>query len=82
MNYRTGRAWRRIRRAVLDRAGWRCERCGKAGRLECHHIVPHAAGGGEEMSNLQALCRGCHFEQHGARPKMAVQWQKLIRERT
>lgn len=54
--------WRAARRAVLDRDGYRCQSCGKAGRLEVDHIKPLKSGGKEfELGNLQALCRPCHF---------------------
>ena len=35
--YQTKR-WQRIRRQVFDRAGYRCQTCGMAGRLECDHV--------------------------------------------
>ena len=59
--------WRRVRRLVLDRDGWRCRACGKAGRLEVDHVIPIASGGGEfwSLENLQALCRRCHFQKTG-----------------
>ena len=34
------RRWARVRRAVLRRDRFRCQSCGRAGRLECDHIVP------------------------------------------
>ncbi len=46
------------RRAVID--GARCKRCGTGADLEVHHIIPRRVGGGEESSNLIALCRHCH----------------------
>lgn len=39
------RTWARIRRAALERAGFRCEACKLPGRLEVHHRIPVAAGG-------------------------------------
>lgn len=53
--------WRRLRRAVLERDGWRCVKCGRAGRLEVDHIKPAREGGTDALTNLQALCRPCHF---------------------
>ena len=48
---------------MLERDGWRCRSCGKAGRLELDHIEPLHSGGAEmDESNLQALCRKCHFK--------------------
>lgn len=56
------RRWQRTRRAVLERDGWRCVKCGRAGRLEVDHIQPIAAGGPKwDFRNLQALCVDCHI---------------------
>ena len=30
--------WAALRRFVLDRDGWRCQRCGRYGRMEVHHV--------------------------------------------
>ena len=38
--------WRKVRLKVFDRDGWRCVDCGKSGRLECDHVKPLSAGGG------------------------------------
>ena len=59
---RTSRAeWKALRKRVLDRDGWRCTKCGKAGRMECDHKIPVRAGGDDSMENCRALCRDCHF---------------------
>ena len=59
------RLWAVVRRKALDRDGWRCGDCGKAGRLEVHHIQPLEAGGSEfELSNLLTLCIDCHILRH------------------
>ena len=56
------RALERWARAVKDRAGWRCQHCGKAGKLEADHIVPLDRGGAAlDLANGQALCRACHL---------------------
>ena len=39
------RRWALVRLKVMERDGWRCRRCGKAGRLEVDHVVPLARGG-------------------------------------
>ena len=62
-----GRQWERLRRLVLDAAGWRCEECGARGPLAVHHVVPLAAGGANETGNLRALCGACHNRAHHAR---------------
>ena len=62
------RAYRRIRKAALDAAGWRCERCGRAGRLQVHHIKPLYRGGRHELGNLRVLCGRCHLAEHRRQP--------------
>ena len=56
------RVWQAIRMRVFTRDKWRCRECGRAGRLECDHVVPiHRGGHPTDLSNLQSLCRGCHI---------------------
>ena len=51
---------------VLKRDNYRCTRCGAspssdhAVQLEVDHIVPVAGSGGNEIENLQTLCRKCN----------------------
>jgi 5-methylcytosine-specific restriction endonuclease McrA len=56
--------WRALRKQVLRRAGGRCEACGRAGRLDVHHLT-YARRGNELLGDLQALCRDCHDKAHG-----------------
>ena len=59
------RRWASVRLEALERDGWRCRDCGKAGALEVHHVQPVAAGGAEfDLGNLRTLCRGCHVAVH------------------
>lgn len=61
---RSGGRWRGIRRAVLERDGYRYQRCGRAAganNLEVHHIRPRHAGGTDAPSNLRTLCVTCHL---------------------
>lgn len=57
------RAWRLARQAALVRDNYQCRSCGRVvmGK-EAHvdHITAKAAGGSDELSNLQVLCVGCH----------------------
>ena len=63
------RAWGRARRAALDRDGWRCQTCGKAGRLEVHHLKPLEHGGKPfDPSNLTTICREDHIRIHDGQP--------------
>lgn len=73
----TGAKWRRIRRAVLDRDGWRCQRCGRPGALEVHHIDRDP--GDNRLENLQAVCRPCHIDLHRPPVAPAVErWARLV----
>lgn len=76
------RQWRIVRQRVFDRDGWRCVLCGKAGRLECDHIVPLAAGGAAfDMDNLRTLCRGCHIDRGRRKvPVFRAGWRELVQE--
>ena len=53
-----------IRFQVLKRDGYRCQMCGvtaqDGAKLEIDHIHPVSKGGGNELSNLQVLCRDCN----------------------
>ena len=40
-----------------------CEECG-AVAVDLHHKVKRSQGGGDEVDNLQALCRACHNLKH------------------
>ena len=52
-----------LRYEILKRAKFRCELCGISAdqkALEVDHIVPRNNGGGDDQSNLQALCYSCN----------------------
>ena len=75
-NKRYGRAWKRIRDRYI-KAHPLCEECQKSGRLtpaeEVHHILPLSKGGGNEASNLMALCKSCHSR---ITVEMGDRWKK------
>ena len=62
-NKRYGRSWKRIRDRYIKTHPL-CEQCQKENRItpaeEVHHILPLSKGGGNESSNLMALCKSCH----------------------
>ena len=93
MSWRSGaqpnrRQWAKVRLLVLDRDGWACVKCGKAGRLEVDHRAPLDVAPERmyDLTNLQALCRGCHFAKTGSErrgrevdPEVA-KWQRYLTE--
>lgn len=60
---RYGYAWKRIRDRYIRTHPF-CAECEKQDRLtpaeEVHHILPLSKGGGNETTNLTALCKSCH----------------------
>ena len=76
----------RVLRWRLERDGYRCRSCGRAGRLEADHVVPLERGGAPwELDNVQTLCRGCHIRKTraerrpGRQSSPAVQrWANLV----
>ena len=73
------KAWAGARAAARARAGFRCEKCGGAGRLEVHHVVPLAAGGAPfDDRNLKVLCRRCHFMAEPGRDKARDRWRVAL----
>lgn len=52
------------RRAIYDREGGLCFHCGEALQIDgfhVDHLIPIAAGGGDEMDNLAASCPPCNL---------------------
>jgi len=59
-----GWQWSERRRRVLERDEYLCQPCKRAGRYTIAGVVDHvhnrARGGSDDMSNLEAVCVGCH----------------------
>ena len=80
--------WRRVRKQVFNRDGYRCTACGKPGRLECDHVVPLDRQPGQDpyrLAGLQTLCRNCHIEKTAGENKRPLTegeeaWQDMVRE--
>ena len=80
------RRWSKVRLQVLERDGYRCVDCGKAGRLEVDHIMPAYRGGSlYDLANLQALCKSCHISKTASENTRVWpardDWRALIRDR-
>lgn len=59
----------RLRRAVLERDGWRCTQCYTDSDLQVDHIVPRAYGGKTVLDNLRVLCGPCNREKSDGLPE-------------
>lgn len=59
-----GYEWSKRRKVVLQRDGYLCQRCKRAGRITAanivDHIIPKAEGGTDDYDNLQVICNKCH----------------------
>ena len=82
-----GRRWQVLRRQILGRDNWRCQKCGRYAR-EVDHVIPMEDGGALwDPANLRVLCRGDHIkitaEQNRARrpiPEAVRKWRQLVDE--
>jgi hypothetical protein len=64
------RYWQNVRHRKFAAVGWKCERCGRDGPLDAHHLHYDTLGS-EELCDLQALCRDCHERADRARAASA-----------
>ena len=63
-----GVEWKVLVETVWQRDNHRCGECnqplqrGVRGKRQGHvdHIIPRKRGGGDDLNNLQLLCRDCH----------------------
>jgi hypothetical protein len=58
--------WRSVRRAVIERALFRCQLCYAEGELHVHHRT-YDRRGAELASDVLVLCRECHDAFHDRR---------------
>jgi 5-methylcytosine-specific restriction endonuclease McrA len=61
---KTPRLYARLHRGILERDGWRCQKCGSSGNLDVHHINRRSALGDDAEINLITVCRECHKMLH------------------
>ena len=64
-------AYQQLCRQVLERDGWRCQRCGAMSNLEVHHQEFRSHSGDDSEHNLITLCDPCHKRSH-ASPRVVV----------
>ena len=59
---------RASRQALYDRAGGKCEYCGREIEyhgMQLHHVVPSSMNGTNNPHNIMCLCSECHHLIHG-----------------
>jgi 5-methylcytosine-specific restriction endonuclease McrA len=56
--------WRLMKR-VLERDGWRCQKCGSLENLLVHHKMKRSQLGNDSLDNLVTVCAYCQMEEHG-----------------
>lgn len=49
---------------ILNYLERNCVYCGTTDNLNVHHIIPIARGGKNIMSNLEVVCKDCHYKIH------------------
>ena len=76
------RRWALTRRRAFDRDLWRCQKCGRPGALEAHHLQRLEDGGAVyDLDNISTLCRSCHIDEHRpAEIPGRAAWAVLVRE--
>lgn len=62
-SYMRSDRWYLMRLAAFQRARFRCERCGRGGRLNAHHLT-YDRFGLEDLDDLVVLCESCHDAEH------------------
>lgn len=73
--------WRSITKYLRDKAGHKCQICGKENNLQVHHktYLHH----GKEvfyLDDLIVLCDKCHHNEHIKNPTLTVQDRKELRD--
>ena len=77
----------KVRKAVILRAGGKCEFCGVVGfkcsdgsrYLECHHITALAAEGDDRVTNVIALCPKDHREAHYGERRLEIEKEMMTK---
>ena len=65
-DYLSSRKWQTLRSGAMERAGYKCQSCGSANNLHCHHIKYDwlSEGGARELADVAILCGICHQAVH------------------
>jgi len=55
----------RLMKRVLERDGWRRQKCGSLKDLQVHRKIRRSQQGHDALGNLVTLCAYCHMAEHG-----------------
>ena len=77
------RRWQLARLRCFEAAGWRCQSCGRAGRLEADHVTALHVDPDQDpydVAGLQALCSDCHRRKSAREREVPVPGREAWRE--
>jgi 5-methylcytosine-specific restriction endonuclease McrA len=57
--------YRPVMKRVLERDGWRCQKCGSLENLQVHHKIKRSQQGNDALANLVTFCAHWHMAEHG-----------------
>lgn len=60
----TGKAYKQLQKAVLERDNFTCRKCGCYTNAPPHHRIKLSQGGSDILDNLETLCLDCHAKEH------------------
>jgi hypothetical protein len=72
----TSRSWRTLRLIILERDSHTCWKCGKRA-TQVDHLIPHSAGGTDDVQNLAAICFPCNNRKNASykdKPEHTIIW--------
>ena len=59
-----------------------CQACGSRPSTEADHVIPHAEGGSDDITNGQGLCTPCHAEKTRGEQRRGMARRSLHRPPT
>ena len=68
-----------LRRRILERDMYTCQKCGSKEEPTVDHIKPKAWGGTDAESNLETLCKECNRKKGCRIPEEVVEVRRTIK---
>lgn len=75
--YQMSPHWASVRRAALERAGYRCESCGSHRQLQAH-LLNYERLGMERPEDLRVLCGECQIEFHATHGAPDMPFERIL----